>query len=254
MRLGFLNLQSGVGLAGGGLEWVTGGWRYALPHAPRFLEPLGELARRENLDVLGCAETELPSWRGRGLDYTRAIAEATGLSHGVPFSSFRLGKWVHQGNSLHARERVRATATHELPGPGQRRVVGEVRVLAEDGEWTVLVTHLALGRKARTAQLLALGALLRQRRERTVLMGDFNTASEGELLPLTDAGFTCAATGPTHPTWRPSTQLDRLYASPDLEWHGARVHEDFRVSDHLLVVAEARRAAAKRGGVAAEVA
>ncbi len=254
MRIGFLNLQSGVGITGGGLDWVTGAWRYALPHAPRFLEPLGELARRERLDVLGCAETELPSWRGRGLDYTRAIAEATGLTHAMPFSTFRLGGWVHQGNSLHSGARMQSTATHELPGPGQRRVVGEARVAAEGGEWTVLVTHLALGQQARAAQVRALGKLLLLRRERTVLMGDFNSASDEELAPLAEAGFTCAPTGPTHPTWRPTAKIDRLYASPDLEWHGARAEETLRVSDHLLVIAEARRSVAKRGGVAVNVA
>lgn len=243
MRIGFVNLQAGVGMTGKALDWALGPLRYALPHAPRFLVPLSGLVKAERVDVLGCVETELPSWRGAGVDYTLAIARATGLSHGRPFPTLRLGRWVHQGNSLHGRLPFRRAQTHELPGAGQRRVAGEARLHHEGREWTFLVTHLALGRAARVEQLRALGRLLSARPERTVLMGDFNTVSHAELRPLEDAGYSCAATGPTHPSWRPSARLDRLYASPDLEWTQARAEGAVLLSDHQLVVAEVRRKA-----------
>ncbi len=237
MRLAFLNLQSGVGLTRGGLGLV-GAWRYLLPHATRALEPLGGWVRAQGIEVLGCVETELPSWRGRGVDYPQVLATTSGLDHHVSVPVFRVGRLLHQANSLHSRHPIVAWAAHPLPGGRQTRFALEATLEVEGVRWTVLVTHLSLSRSARAAQVAEVARLAGRTPERTVLMGDFNTGDEAEFAPLVSAGLVRAATGASHPSWGPAEALDHLFTSRALRCTGATVERGLLISDHLALRAE----------------
>jgi endonuclease/exonuclease/phosphatase family metal-dependent hydrolase len=237
VRVAFLNLQSGVGMSRGYWQYLTTSWKYLLPHVPSFVEPLGAFIRAQGIDLLGCVETELPSRRGRGVDYTEVLASSTGLLHRVAFSTHRVGRMIHQGNSIHSRYPIVA-ANHRLPGRGEPRYVGEARLEVDGAEWTVLVTHLSLRRSARAEQIAAIARLIGPGRRRTLLMGDFNTADRSELVPLLDLGLRRAESGPSYPSWRPSVALDHLFTTVDLTPINTQVAGTVRLSDHLPVVSE----------------
>ncbi len=237
MRVAFLNVQGGVGVSRGYWQYLTASWRYLLPHAPRFVEPLGAFLRAEGIELLGCVESELPSWRGRGLDYTEALASASGLPHRVALPTHRVGRLLHQGNSLCSRHPILAATNHRLPGRGEPRFAGEVRLQRDGLQWTAMVTHLSLSRPVRAEQLAAL-ARLAAGRERLLLMGDFNTADRAELAPLLGAGLQRLETGPSYPSWRPTVPLDHLFASGDLAPLRVAVARELRLSDHLALVCE----------------
>lgn len=237
MRLAFFNIQCGVGVTRGYWQYALRAHRYVLPHDDGIVAGVASFVADEAVDVLGCAEMEGPSVRSSGVDYTARIAKASPLGFSAFFPSHRLGRWVHQGNSIHARHPLEVTRVHALPGPGEPRVMGEAELTLDAQRYTVFVTHLSLGRKARDAQIAEMAATIGDRRL-AVLMGDFNTADIEELAPLLRAGWHRAPLGPTHPSWRPTAAIDHVILSPDLVVTAVRVVAEVTVSDHLPVVVD----------------
>jgi len=68
VKIGFLNVQSGVGVTRGYWQYALRGHRYVLPNGPEIVDSLAELARTESLTVLATAEMEGGSFRTRGID------------------------------------------------------------------------------------------------------------------------------------------------------------------------------------------
>lgn len=237
MRLAFFNIQTGVGVTRGYWEYAVRAHRYLLPHDDRIVAAVARFVAEEGVDVLGCAEMEAASMRSSGVDYTARLAATSPLAHGAFFPSHKVGPWVHQGNSIHARHTLEVTRAHDLPGPGEQRVMGEVALVADGERYAVFVTHLSLGAKGRALQIAHIAATLRDRRH-AVLMGDFNIADLGELAPLLRDGWQRAPLGPTHPSWRPTAAIDQVIVGPDLVVGDARVARAVRASDHLPVVVD----------------
>ncbi len=237
MRLAFFNIQCGVGVTRGYWHYALRAHRYLLPHDDGIVAGVAAFVASEAVDVLGCAEMEGPSVRSAGVDYTAGIAGASPLASSAFFPSHRVGRWVHQGNSIHSRPPLEVTRVHVLPGPGEPRVMGEAELTVDARRYTVSVTHLSLGRKARDVQIAFIAATLGERRS-AILMGDFNTANVEELAPLLRAGWHRAPLGPTHPCWRPTAAIDHVILSADLVVTAARVVGEVSISDHLPVVVD----------------
>jgi endonuclease/exonuclease/phosphatase family metal-dependent hydrolase len=237
MRLAFFNIQGGVGVTKGYRQYALRGHRSLLPHDDGIVSAVARFVADQRVFVLGCAETEGASIRSSGVDYTERIASASPLAHGAFFPSHRVGRWIHQGNSLHSQTPFELTRAYDLPGPGEPRVMGEAELFADGERYSVFVTHLSLGKRARSLQIAHITASIGAR-ARAVLMGDFNTADVGEVEPLLRAGFQRAPLGPTHPCWRPTAAIDHVLVSPDLVVERARVATDVLASDHLPVVVD----------------
>jgi endonuclease/exonuclease/phosphatase family metal-dependent hydrolase len=231
-----LNVQSGVGVTRGYWHYALRAHRYLVPHDDGIVAELAALAARERLDALACAEIEGRSVRSSNIDYVTALAQSSSLAHARFFVTQKLGRLVNQGNSVHSATPLGATIAHPLPSRGERRVLGEAQL---DGAapWTLFVTHLSLGRRARVEQLREVARIVGGRR-RAILVGDFNTSDAAELAPLTAAGLRHCPTPPTYPSWRPQKAIDHLLTSADVQVRALRVDETVRLGDHLPIFVE----------------
>jgi endonuclease/exonuclease/phosphatase family metal-dependent hydrolase len=236
VRLAFLNVQSGVGVTRGYWQYALRAHRYLVPHDDGIVAQLAELAARERLDALACAEMEGPSFRSGDIDYVTALARTSSLTHAQFFAAMRLGPLVNQGNSVHSAMPILSWQAHLLPSRGERRVLGEAR-LAGAAPWTLFVTHLSLGRRARARQLAEVARLVGGT-ARAILAGDFNTSDASELAPLEAAGLRRCPTLPTYPSWRPHKAIDYVLTSRDVEVCSVRVDQTVRLGDHLPIFVE----------------
>ena len=75
---------------------------------------------------------------------------------------------------MHSRYPLAATHTHDLPSPGEPRVMGEAKL--EGDAWSVFVTHLSLGKKGRLAQIAHIADTLRERRRAVLMMIRYDDA------------------------------------------------------------------------------
>jgi endonuclease/exonuclease/phosphatase family metal-dependent hydrolase len=239
VRVAFLNVQSGVGVTRGYWHYALRAHRYLVPHDDGIVTQLAELAARERLDALACAEIEGRSFRSRNIDYVTALAQSSSLGHARFFGTQKLGRFVNQGNSVHSAAPLAATVEHVLPGGSERRVLGEARL---DGAapLTLFVTHLSLGKRARAQQLEHIARVV-QGKPRALLVGDFNTSDATELAPLAAAGLRRCPTEPTYPSWRPTQAIDHVLAGQDVRVRSVRVDANVRLGDHLPIVVELER-------------
>jgi endonuclease/exonuclease/phosphatase family metal-dependent hydrolase len=118
-----------------------------------------------------------------------------------------------------------------------RRAIA-ARILADQGEVTVIATHLGLSIHERHAQAHALAELVQP--TRTLVLGDFNdwfwVKSVRGVLARICPVRTRLRTFPSH---LPMMRLDRIYASRDLTIRSAWTDRKARAySDHLPVIAD----------------
>lgn len=236
MRLGFLNVQSGVGVTRGYWHYALRAHRYVLPHDDGIVTAVAALIAREQLDALACVEIEGRSFRSRKIDYVAALAQSSSLPHATFFGTQRLGRLVNQGNSVHSAVPISERFAHVLPSRGERRVLGEAQ-LDLPAPLSLFVTHLSLGRRMRSEQLAHIARIL-GKKERVILVGDFNTSDAAELAPLIAEGLRHWPTPPTYPSWQPHKAIDFVLYSPDVRVRDVRVDATVHLADHLPIFVE----------------
>jgi endonuclease/exonuclease/phosphatase family metal-dependent hydrolase len=103
----------------------------------------------------------------------------------------------------------------------------------------LVVAHLALGKRARRAQLEFIGEIVNCY-QHVVVMGDLNCQPHSpELCNLLE---TTHLIEPTHglktfPSWKPSRRLDHILTSSSLLIHDVHVL-DHQLSDHLPITVD----------------
>jgi endonuclease/exonuclease/phosphatase family metal-dependent hydrolase len=90
------------------------------------------------------------------------------------------------------------------------------------------VTHLSLGKRARTKQLVELANIAKKIKNGLIILGDFN----GENIALNE--LTCAS-GKTFPSWNPQRRLDYIFSNGKIKKYHIL---PWKLSDHLPILAE----------------
>lgn len=220
-------------------HYVTHSYRNLMPSMVRAttLEGIGALVR--DYDIVGLQETDAGSLRSGFINQTRYLAEQGRFPHWYQQSNRKVGKFAHVANGVLSRLQATEVHEHRLPGtiPGR----GALRVTYGSGEnaLTVIVVHLALGKRARLNQVAHINELIADL-EHVVVMGDMNTrASSPELKLLqSQSGLrNPIAQWPTYPSWRPYRNIDHIFISDDLHVQNARVLNCV-LSDHRPVALE----------------
>ncbi len=240
LRVATINIQNGVRVTKGYRQYALLGWRYYLPHAPRALEGVVDLADRESIDVLTLQEAEGGSFRSRYIDYVQWLASRTELERARFFPTYsrtwRGRVMSNQGNAVLSRFPLEAHENHRLPGPGEPRYLSEAAIRCPGGTVAVFTTHLSLAREVRAEQLAAIARIVGDRSGPKVLTGDLNTPNPEELRVLEASGLCKLPTGPSYPSWAPRRSLDHIFTGPECRG-AATVIERVEVADHLPVVA-----------------
>ena len=227
-------------------------WKIFFP--PKNVErKMVEALHKMKPDILALVEVDLGSLRTRGKDEVRYLEEKLRLNDFVEKIKYPLQGWLRlfhylpilnrQANALISKfkfKKIRYHIFHE----GTKRMVIEATVQCPKTV-TLLLAHLALGKRARKKQLRELAAIVNRIRNPVILMGDFNTfqgmAEIQELLHKThlkDVVSLHAKSIPlTEPAWHPTRRLDYILTSPQIKVRKYSVLK-FHFSDHLPLMVE----------------
>ena len=234
LRLLSLNVQ--VGISNRSLQhYLSTLWQHLLPSSVRMstLDKVGGLLKP--FDIVALQEVDGGSFRSGFHCQARWLSQHGGLQHWHVQTNRDLGFWAQHSNAVLSRQKMQSVVEHTLPGfvPGRGAI--EVDVVLEGQAVTIVIAHLALGKRTRMRQLHYLADLL-QDREHAVLMGDFNASNTWllESSPLSRTRLSNQASLHTYPSWRPKKDLDHILVTPSLMVSNYRVLQD-RVSDHLPV-------------------
>ncbi len=240
LRLMTYNIQTGIE-TNEYRHYLTRSWRHVLPNVERQLN----LARIADLiseyDLVGLQEVDAGSFRSGFINQVEYLSRMAGYRHWYAQTNRNLGKLARHSNGLLSRYRPSAIQEHKLPGmiPGRGALVMHFGDLKNP--LTVVLVHLALGRRTRLRQLDYLADVISDYRH-VIMMGDFNCHSrskEFELLrrrthlcePLHDLH--------TFPSWRPQLNIDHILVSPSLQVLETSVL-NYPLSDHLPVTMQIR--------------
>jgi endonuclease/exonuclease/phosphatase family metal-dependent hydrolase len=237
MRFMLYNIRYGTGGKPGQAPW-RGYLRKTeanLAEIIRFIEPLDP-------DIIGLVEVDGGSFRSGKQSQSQIIAEAVGHYHSYgckynqSFVCEKLPVLRHQGNAFLTKQAVSNEQFHYFE-KGLKRLVIEVEL----DNLVIFLVHLALGFRARHAQLADLYSLVRQTHKPHIVAGDFNVFSGDKEIRLF-----CGATGlenanevglPTFPSGRPKRQLDFILHSPELKPSGFQIPQ-VHFSDHLPLICD----------------
>jgi len=220
-------------------HYVTHSYRNLMPSMVRAttMEDIGRLVG--DYDIVGLQETDAGSLRSGFINQTRYLAEKGRFPYWYQQSNRKVGKFAHVANGVLSRLAATDVDEHRLPGTIPGRGALHVTYGAGESALSVIVVHLALGKRARLNQVAHINELIADL-EHVVVMGDMNTrASSPELKLLQSQGGlrNPIAQWPTYPSWRPYRNIDHIFISDDLQVESARVL-NCTLSDHRPVALE----------------
>lgn len=209
--------------------------------------------KRFRPDILALVEVDVGSLRNRFQDEVKFLEDRMQLNDFTELVKYPLKSWVKlfhhvpildkQANAIISKyklEKVKYHVFHE----GTKRMVIEATINCPQ-KVTLLLAHLALGKKARAKQIHELIKIVNDIKNPVILMGDFNTFNgESEIKDLLKKTHlknrTKLDNGAkifTEPAWHPSKRLDYVLTSPKLKINRYTVLK-FHYSDHLPLYVE----------------
>jgi endonuclease/exonuclease/phosphatase family metal-dependent hydrolase len=259
LRLLSYNIQTGISTTGY-REYPMQFWKHFLPDSRRSanLDKIGQVL--ENYDIVGLQETDGGSLRSQFVNQTGYLAERAGFDHWEDLENRRIGNLARHSLGLLSRYPIHHVREHRLPGaiPGR----GALSAVIGEGRYplTIVIFHLALGKRARLAQIEYLASIAMGRRH-VILMGDANCLPEsdeiGRFVDLT--GYRLPESRHvTYPSWNPSRKLDHILVSPGLTVETVEVlrhpySDHLPIAKEIIVPAEAGIAPAAESRLAAVV-
>jgi len=240
-------------------EGILGKWWQYLEFWKIFFPPrklnqrLIKALRKFNPDILALVEVDVGSLRNHFQDEVKFLEKELGFNDFVEKIKYPLKSWVKmfhhlpildkQANAIISKfkfEKVKYHVFHE----GTKRMVIEATVNCPQ-KVTLLLAHLALGKKARAKQIKELTKIVNNIENLVILMGDFNTFNgEDEIKTLLKKTHLKDRTKLenesvilTEPAWHPSKRLDYVLTSPQIKIKKYTVLK-FHYSDHLPLYVE----------------
>lgn len=199
-------------------------------------------------DILALIEVDTGSLRTRGKDEVRFLEEKLGLNDFVEKVKYPLQGWLNlfhhvpilnkQANALLSRYAIKNVKYH-IFHEGTKRMVIEATLNCPKPV-TLLVAHLALGKRARKKQIHELISIVNSIVNPVILMGDFNTfhgeSEITELLTKTHlkdkSRLSPESIVLTEPAWHPTRRLDYILTSSHIKVKEYSVLK-LQFSDHL---------------------
>jgi len=202
-----------------------------------------------NPDILALVEVDTGSFRSRK-DEVAFFQNKLHMVQSVEEIKYPFQGWLKlfhyipilnkQSNGLIAKYPMSNIKTHILH-EGTKRVVIEATIHCPK-KVTLLLAHLALGKKTRAAQIKELTKIVNNIKNPVILMGDFNTfQGEIEIQQLLQEthlkdkiSLHKQSLGLTQPTWHPKRRLDYVLVSQKIKVTKYDVL-NYPFSDHMPV-------------------
>lgn len=191
-------------------------------------------------DVVGLVEVDSGSYRSGRKSQVDKIAFELGHFHAYN-SKYASDSWWQQipiynkqGNAFFAKDSIHNEKFHYFER-GMKKLVIELEL----EKVTFFLVHLALGYKARQAQILHLYHMIKETNRPYIVAGDFNAfMGENEIqLLLAASGMQNADKDmqPSFPSWNPRRHLDFILHSPQIKINRFELPK-VQLSDHLPLI------------------
>ena len=226
-------------------------WRIFFP--PKNLDQrIVDGLKKLKLDILALVEVDTGSFRSKR-DEVIFFEKKLGLKSFVEKIKYPLHGWLKlfhhvpilnkQANAIISKFKMSKVKYH-LFHEGTKRVIIEATIHVPQ-KVTLLLAHLALGRKSRTKQIGELVKIVNNIKTPVILMGDFNTFHGKEeikkLLSETHlkdhASLDEESTALTEPAWHPRRRLDYVLTSAKIKVKKYKVL-NYHFSDHMPLLVE----------------
>ena len=191
-------------------------------------------------DVVGLVEVDSGSYRSGRKSQVEKIADELGHFHtycskyGTDSHWQRIPIYNKQGNAFLAKDTIHGERFHYFE-QGMKKLVMELEL----EKVTFFLVHLALGYKARQAQLLHLYHMIKETDRPYIVAGDFNAfMGEDEIKMLMSASGLLNADKemqPSFPSRKPRKHLDFILHSPRIKVNHFSMPR-VQLSDHLPLI------------------
>lgn len=239
-------------------EGMEGLWYQYLMFWKIFFPPknvnqrIVDALNRLHPDVLALVEVDTGSFRSKK-DEVLFFGNKLGLKHHLSKIKYPINGWMSlfhhvpilnkQANVIISKYPLTKTKYHIL-NEGTKKVVIESTINCPK-PLTLLLAHLALGKKTRAKQLQELIRIVNEIKNPVILMGDFNTTKGEkeirELLEKTNLDDKISmdkeSLGLTYPTWHPRKRLDYVLTSKEIKVNRYAVL-NFPFSDHMPLLVD----------------
>lgn len=205
-------------------------------HLDDIIDFIGEA----NPDVMGLVEVDNGSYRSGKKCQVEKIAEKLGHFHTYRSKYATDSRWQRipiynkQGNAFLAKDTIRGEKYHYFE-QGMKKLVIELEL----EHVTFFLVHLALGYRARQAQILHLYNMIKETDRPYIVAGDFNAfMGEEEIqLLMSASGLQNADKNmqPSFPSHKPKRHLDFILHSPEIQVTNFEM-PDVQLSDHLPLI------------------
>lgn len=237
-RLRLLSFNAQVGIPARNLQhFVASSWKHFLPFGGRManLDRVADFIT--GFDIVGLQEMDAGSLRSGFVDLTAYLSERAGFPHAFTRVNRDLGAFAKHSMGLLTRMEPEQVVLHRLPGTIPGRGAIEARFKGGNGTELVLFqVHLALGKRARLAQLDYVAEQIVEARH-AIVMGDFNCHADSRemrtLIERTGLLHPISST-PTYPSWEPRRVFDHILLTPELGVSDIQVYP-LQLSDHLPI-------------------
>jgi endonuclease/exonuclease/phosphatase family metal-dependent hydrolase len=193
-----------------------------------------------NPDVMGLIEVDAGSYRSGRKSQVEKIADKLGHFHSYRSKYATDSRWQRipiynkQGNAFLAKDTIHGEKYHYFE-QGMKKLVIELEL----EHVTFFLVHLALGYRARQAQILHLYNMIKETGRPYIVAGDFNAfMGEGEIqLLMSASGLQNADTKmqPSFPSHKPKRHLDFILHSPEIKINKFEMPK-VQLSDHLPLI------------------
>ena len=237
LRIMSYNIQTGIS-SSKYHHYVTHSWKHVLPCSERMENLDSTASVLGAYDLVGLQEVDGGSLRSGFINQTKYLAEKSHFPFWHDQTNRNLGKIAQHSTGFLSRLRPKEVCEHKLPGMIPGRGALSVRFGEENG-LTLLILHLALGRRARLRQMGYISELIEEYRN-VVIMGDLNCRAESMEMGwlLRHSNLREPAEGlHTFPSWRPLHNIDHILVSSSIQVESVKVR-DHALSDHLPIAME----------------
>lgn len=220
-------------------HYVTHSWKHLLAHERRFRN-LDNIARvLAGFDIVALQEVDAGSQRTGFINLTEYLAGEAGFPFWFHQVNRDLAGIARHSNGLLSRFRPLSITEFKLPGiiPGRGALVSRYGTM--ENPITVIMLHLALGRRTRQRQLEFVAELVNEY-PHAVVMGDLNCSADSpEMKILFDRTSLSEPVGSlcTFPSWRPARPIDHILVTDGLRITSCEVLGHAH-SDHLPIAME----------------